>query len=381
MMDLETAVTGLVVSVIVFIGVVWSQSRARERQILKGLTPRADSGALGGDHVRKTQQSRVPLLRRRSRRGGDDIDLAALCVQVATRLRAGGGTQEAWRRSWLLASGDSDVTMGGSGVPEPLEAMDTEGSQMVVAATRFSVDTGAPLVDVLLSCARSLNELEEAVAAQRIAFSGPRLSSRVLTALPVVGILGGEALGAAPLTWFLSGLVPFLVGSTGVVLGVAGHLVSRRLISNAAGRAQDELRAPVLCDLMVSGLRGGGGIPSVLESLGSSLQEPPYGRIARELLLGARWDEAWTPCPPDGGLLERALRPAWEDGVSPTPLLEQVAGDSRRKTVSQAKEAAERLAVKLAVPLGLLLLPSFVLLGLVPIVFSLLGSQTLLGVG
>lgn len=47
-MDLETAVTGLVVSVIVFIGVVWSQSRARERQILKGLTPRADSGALGG---------------------------------------------------------------------------------------------------------------------------------------------------------------------------------------------------------------------------------------------------------------------------------------------------------------------------------------------
>ena len=33
-MDLETAVTGLVVSVIVFIGVVWSQSRARERQIL-----------------------------------------------------------------------------------------------------------------------------------------------------------------------------------------------------------------------------------------------------------------------------------------------------------------------------------------------------------
>ena len=380
-MDLETAVTGLVVSVIVFIGVVWSQSRARERQILKGLTPRADSGALGGDPSGKAQQSGVPLLRRRSRRGGDDIDLAALCVQVATRLRAGGGTQEAWRRSWLLASGDSDVTMGSSGVPEPLEAMDTEGSQMVVAATRFSVETGAPLVDVLLSCARSLNELEEAVAAQRIAFSGPRLSSRVLTALPGVGILGGEALGAAPLTWFLSGLVPFLVGSTGVVLGVAGHLVSRRLISNAAGRAQDELRAPVLCDLMVSGLRGGGGIPSVLESLGSSLQEPTYGRIARELLLGARWDEAWTPCPPDGGLLERALRPAWEDGVSPTPLLEQVAGDSRRKTVSQAKEAAERLAVKLAVPLGLLLLPSFVLLGLVPIVFSLLGSQTLLGVG
>lgn len=68
-------------------------------------------------------------------------------------------------------------------------------------------------------------------------------------------------------------------------------------------------------------------------------------------------------------------------GFPPTPLLEQVAGDSRRKTVSQAKESAERLAVKLAVPLGLLLLPSFVLLGLVPIVFSLLGSQTLLGVG
>ena len=67
--------------------------------------------------------------------------------------------------------------------------------------------------------------------------------------------------------------------------------------------------------------------------------------------------------------------------MSPTPLLEQVADDARRRSITQAKEVAERLSVKLAIPLGLLLLPSFVLLGLVPIVFSLIGTQTIFGVG
>lgn len=379
-MDLEAALTGLVLSILVFVGLVVFQARSGEREILKQLSP----GARAESRVYCFLSRVLPVGRKADgRRGGasDDIDLAALCVQVATRLRAGGSAQDAWSKSWLLVSGDTDVAIGGSGVPEPLESLQTEGAQMVVAATRFSLATGAPLMDVLLSCASSLNRFEEAAAAQRVAFAGPRLSSRVLTALPVVGILGGEVLGAAPLAWFFSGIIPCAVGLAGVAFGVAGHVVSRRFIAGAARQQRDELWSPVLCDLTASGLRGGAAIPSVLESLGSSVNEVCYVRIARELLLGARWEEAWDPCPSGGGLLKRALHPAWEDGVSPTPLLEQVADDARRRSITQAKEVAERLSVKLAIPLGLLLLPSFVLLGLVPIVFSLIGTQTIFGVG
>lgn len=156
---------------------------------------------------------------------------------------------------------------------------------------------------------------------------------------------------------------------------LAGHLVSRAMILSVARAQRRALRAPVLCDLVGAGLRGGQGVPGVLRSLGESVEEPGYVRVARELLLGGTWAEAWDPIPESGELLEQSLQPGWEDGIAPTALLAQAARDARRRSASEAREAAEKLAVRLTLPLGGLLLPAFVFLGLVPVFFSLMGSQ------
>lgn len=304
-----------------------------------------------------------------------EVDLAALCIEVVSRLRAGSPVSAAWKQTWSRATGKTEVVLGAHGIPEELLNLNSEALSMVVGATRFSVESGAPLADVLASAADSLNQLEEGVKAQQIAFAGPRLSARVLTALPVVGLLGGELLGAAPFEWFLSGPMPFAVLLFGLGFAVAGHLMSQRLIATAARGQREALRAPILCDLAGAGLRGGGSVPAVLAAMGQALQEPSFERVSAELLLGARWEEAWEPLPPSGGLLATALQPAWEDGVAPKPLLHQSAMDARRRAVTSSKEAAERLAVKLALPLGLLLLPAFILLGLIPILFVLIGGQ------
>lgn len=303
-----------------------------------------------------------------------EVDLAVACMEVASRLHAGSSVGAAWRSTWeRLRPGEVDFDRGG--MPTRLASNHGEGGALVVSATRFSALTGAPLKDVLLGLARSLNEMEEGASSQTIAFAGPRLSARVLSALPFAGLVGAQLLGAEPLSWFLSGWGPALVGVVGGGLSFAGNLASRKMVATAARTSANSLRAPILCDLVSAGLKGGAAIPAVLDSLGQALEEADYRRVALELTLGATWSEAWTPTPAGGALLRGALQPGWEDGVSPTLLLRQAADDARRRSTAAAKEAAEQLAVKLALPLGGLLLPAFVLLGLVPVFFVLVGSQ------
>jgi len=85
---------------------------------------------------------------------------------------------------------------------------------------------------------------------------------------------------------------------------------------------------------------------------------------------------AWAGVPGRLEALERALAEAWRSGAAPVPVLRQLASRARRERREAATEAAGRLGVRLVVPLGLCLLPSFALLGIVPLVLSL-GAELL----
>lgn len=130
-----------------------------------------------------------------------------------------------------------------------------------------------------------------------------------------------------------------------------------------------------MCDLCVAGLNGGQGIPALLTALGQASGHPSYARVGKELQLGASWQEAWSQMPTAGALLHRGMEPAWCEGIAASSLLQALALQSRAQSVARARQAAEKLGVTLALPLGLLLLPSFVILTLVPLFFSLVGGQ------
>ena len=97
--------------------------------------------------------------------------------------------------------------------------------------------------------------------------------------------------------------------------------------------------------------------------------------LGRALLLGAPWEEAWQ-APEDEqwrarrSRLESCLRPGWEDGASPAALLAATAASLRAGRHARDEEAAERLAVRLVLPLGACHLPAFVILGIAPVVAS-----------
>lgn len=305
------------------------------------------------------------------------VDYPAVLIEVASRLQAGVPTSDAWHDSWKRTVGRDPGEVGVDGVPQSLRDQPGVVARMVVAATRFSAITGAPLKDVLRRTAQSLTEMERANDAQETAFAGPKLSAKVLTFLPIAGIFGASVLGVEPLAWFLSGGIPVLLGLLGVGLTVAGHLVTKGMIDRAARVSEEQVVAPVYCDLVVSGMKGGASVPTVLRALGSAAEDPAYKRVGTELMLGAPWVEAWTPLPSAGSLLERGLQPAWEDGVSSTGILTTLADQTRARSVANAKQEAEKLSVKLAFPLAVLLLPAFIILGLLPIFMSLFGSDLL----
>lgn len=135
--------------------------------------------------------------------------------------------------------------------------------------------------------------------------------------------------------------------------------------------------AAVIVELLVASLQTGVGIPRALAATGQSLENElgaKLNAVGTALLLGAPWDQAWQLSPAQLRFLSRTLRPAWEHGAPPTSALEATRTRMRRQSTERTELAAQRLTVHLVLPLGLCYLPSFILLGVIPILFSLGGA-------
>lgn len=137
----------------------------------------------------------------------------------------------------------------------------------------------------------------------------------------------------------------------------------------------NDLDMAVVCDLLCVALRAGASLPRACEAVGA-VAGGAHGmallRAAKALRLGAPWDSAWA-----GHVLGDVLSPAWLDGADPAPLIEQLARSIRANRAAAAKQAAAKLSVRLVLPIGLCLLPAFILVGIVPLLLG--GSAALLG--
>ncbi|MFC2547437.1 MAG: type II secretion protein F, partial [Actinomyces oris] len=172
----------------------------------------------------------------------------------------------------------------------------------------------------------------------------------------------------------LDGGLGSAVGALGIGLMVVGHLLTRRLV-RAATVEGDVVDEALVLDLAAAALSAGASVPGVLTALGAALEEDGAGVVGRALLLGAPWEEAWQAPEDDQwrarrSRLESCLRPGWEDGASPAALLAATAASLRAGRHARDEEAAERLAVRLVLPLGACHLPAFVILGIAPVVAS-----------
>ncbi|GAB3456577.1 hypothetical protein AB1207_04485 [Kineococcus endophyticus] len=159
-----------------------------------------------------------------------ELQAAARAEQVAALLRAGVAPATAWA---LL-----DAAPAGS-VPSPVVAPGASsgvapGERVVHVVRRLVATTGAPAAEALDACAAGLRADAAARAAVRTALAGARLSARTVSALPLLGVVLGALLGARPWEVLAASAAGRASAVAGLVLLVAGHRWSARLVRRAA---------------------------------------------------------------------------------------------------------------------------------------------------
>lgn len=176
-------------------------------------------------------------------------------------------------------------------------------------------------------------------------------------------------------------------GTLGVLAGLVAGVVARRVLADAeparVRRERDEARRelPHLVDLLAATLRAGHAPMSGLAVACSALPGPAAQRVRPVLAHGALGGSpaaAWAVVADDDVLapLGRALARSQRTGASVVEAVEQLAEELEREANAAAEDRARRVGVSAAVPLGVCLLPAFVLIGIVPTVAAMLSSVT-----
>ena len=138
-------------------------------------------------------------------------------------------------------------------------------------------------------------------------------------------------------------------------------------------RAQLEEGLPHVVDLMVAALTAGAAPGEALDRVSRVMGRPMSEELSvwvSRLRLGADPVTVWSAMAghPQLGRLGTTLRRSAESGAPVTASLTRLATDLRARRRADIQARVRQVEVRAAVPLGVCLLPSFVLVGVVPLV-------------
>ncbi len=166
-----------------------------------------------------------------------------------------------------------------------------------------------------------------------------------------------------------------------VVAGLAGPL-TWRVLGRVRGRpapAPADPALPLTLDLVAAALRGGRPLADALALAGPLARADvaaTLARVAGLLRLGAAPEQAWDTAARDGPLAPAArvaVRSA-ESGIKVAAAFERAAAELRAERLAKGTVRAHRAGVLAMAPLAACFLPSFVCLGVVPVVVGIARS-------
>ena len=212
-------------------------------------------------------------------------------------------------------------------------------------------EAGAPLADVLWRVSQSLRQQLQIERELDVVTKAPKLTVRVLVILPFLGLLMASALGVN--AW------GFLVGTT---LGRTSGVVALALLITAVVWMRTMMARAIPAP-------GDRGLPFELFAIAASGGVLPEIALERVRLVLHNHDLFH-----DDDELSALARISRRVGVPVSTLAASEASWAREKVRLDAEEAHAALAVALLIPLGLLILPAFALVAVVPVVVTLLGE-------
>ncbi len=299
----------------------------------------------------------------------DVSSLAATTARLAVLLESGVPPGAAWAYVGESAAPESGgaqrvvaALQQGGPVPDAVCAAAVDGTETERAAWRglaaawaVATDAGASLAPTLRQFSETLRDLVQVQREVTVALAAPTLTARLVLVLPLVGILFGLLLG------FDTIRVLVATAAGWACLGVASALLfgASRWNARLVRRAQPKDLAPGLVfDLVAIAVSGGASLERALGSVTETARRYEVPAALDDLALLAVLD-----------LSRRA-------GVPAAALLRGEALERRREASATAQAGARSLGIALMVPLGVCVLPAFMVLSVVPLLLAVLHQTT-----
>ncbi|PWC04868.1 hypothetical protein DCE94_00515 [Agromyces badenianii] len=306
---------------------------------------------------------RLAALRRRPDPAVEVDAIAALTERLAVLLAAGVSATSAWSHVGADSASTADrevlaqaasAARNGEPVAPVISAAQrvhpdaSAAWQVLAAAWAVAAESGAPLAASLRDLAAVLRDEAQLRREVRAALAGPAASARLVMALPAIAVLFGATLGFDTLGVLFGNPIGLVCLALGLVCLWAGHRWNAALAARA-GRARAD-----------AGLE--------LELLAIAMSSGVSIDLARGL--ARRSIEQHVPHAGDGLEVEEVVGLAARAGAPVAELLRAEAFRLRRAARSAGAERAAALGVRLMLPLGLCVLPAFVLLSVAPLMIS-----------
>ncbi len=296
------------------------------------------------------------LTLRRARPAPDRTPDVAL--RLAVLLQAGVSPVPAWR--YLAEAGEPDAAAvvaehdAGASLAAAIAARGA-GWEPIAAAWRVATEVGAPLADSLRAVATALRDANECRDDVGVALAEPASTARLMGWLPLVAVALGVALGfdtLGVLTTSPAGIACLVAGVMlmgGARLWTGGFVRAARPAAEVPG---------MTAELLAIALRGGASLDRARELAAETMPAHPAQQKEHAEI--------------DGILaLSRSA------GVPAAELLRASAAMARQRARTEGRMRTARLGASLLLPLGVCVLPAFIVLGVAPMMLSVLSSTSL----
>lgn len=293
--------------------------------------------------------------------------------RLAVLLAAGVAPAAAWGylREGGVAERVATAASAGEAVPEAIvaavaeiPAAEEQAWRGLATAWAVATDAGAPLAPTLRDFALSLRDLAQAQREIGVALAAPVATARLVMALPVIGVLFGIILGFNTLATLFTTPVGWVCLALGAALMFGASRWNRRLVRSAQPR---DLTPGLEFDLVAIAVSGGGALDRARASVASAVGRYSPGSSGSGSSTGSG-----SGTEDDG--VAAVLDLSQRAGVPAAELLRSEAMERRRSARAEVQERAQALAVRLMLPLGVCVLPAFMILGVVPLLVTVIES-------
>ena len=298
--------------------------------------------------------------------------VASTAQRLAVLLRAGVPAHSAW----LYLDGEvglivTDMVEGidaGKAIPsmivdqlgtiqagsDPIAEPEVDAWRSLAAAWQVATTTGTPLAPALQAIAQAIRAVSAARSELRVSVTGSVATAKIVMILPAVAVVFGVLLGFDPIRTLVTTPLGLVCLVAGLLLMLVAARWNRRLIARAE---RHETNPGLLGELTAIAVSGGSSVTGARASVDVAVHDC--------LISVSALDKA---------AVDRTIELSMRAGVPASELLRAEAEESRRIARTRATGQATVLSVQVMMPLGLCILPAFMLLGVAPLMLSLMSS-------